>query len=62
MVGATLNSMAYGYDVGVTPLQLALPTRDRERGDAMKPYVVKALIDENKRGDRGDGAAIGSGA
>jgi cell division protein FtsI/penicillin-binding protein 2 len=46
--GATLNSMAYGYEVGVTPLQLAAAYGAIANGGTlMKPYVVKALIDEN---------------
>jgi cell division protein FtsI/penicillin-binding protein 2 len=46
--GATLNSMAYGYEVGVTPLQLAAAYGAIANGGTlMKPYVIKALIDEN---------------
>ena len=46
--GATLNSMAYGYEVGVTPLQLAAAYGAIANGGTlMRPYVIKALIDEN---------------
>jgi cell division protein FtsI (penicillin-binding protein 3) len=46
--GTTLNSMAYGYEVGVTPLQLAAAYSVIANGGIlMKPFVIKALIDEN---------------
>jgi cell division protein FtsI (penicillin-binding protein 3) len=45
--GATLNSMAYGYEVGVTPLQIAAAYGAVANGGVlMKPHVVRALIDE----------------
>lgn len=45
--GTTLNSMAYGYEVGVTPLQIATAYGAVANGGTlMKPYVIKALIDE----------------
>lgn len=44
--GATLNSMAYGYEVGVTPLQIitayAAVAND---GVLMKPFVVREVRD-----------------
>ena len=44
--GATLNSMAYGYEVGVTPLQIvsayAAVAND---GVLMKPYILRDEID-----------------
>jgi len=44
--GATLNSMAYGYEVGVTPLQIvsayAAVAND---GLLMKPYILKRETD-----------------
>lgn len=46
--GTTLNTMAYGYEVGVTPLQLAaaygVVAAD---GVLMKPTVIKRILNEN---------------
>lgn len=46
--GATLNSMAIGYEVGVTPIQIAVAyAAVANNGMLMKPYVVKQEVDEN---------------
>ncbi len=43
--GATLNSMAIGYEVGVTPIQLACAyAAVANRGWLMKPYVVRQVL------------------
>ncbi len=45
--GATLNSMAYGYEVGVTPLQIvAAYAALANGGTLMKPYIFSKEIDE----------------
>ena len=45
--GTTLNSMAFGYEVGVTPLQIAAAyAAVANRGVLMKPYVVREIVDE----------------
>lgn len=47
---ASLNSIAYGYEVGVTPLQIACAYAAVANGGVlMKPYIVKRVIDENGR-------------
>jgi cell division protein FtsI (penicillin-binding protein 3) len=44
--GATLNSMAYGYEVGVTPLQIVSAySAVANGGILMKPYIVRTEID-----------------
>ena len=46
--GTTLNSMAYGYEVGVTAIQLACAYATvANKGVLMKPFIVKKLIDPN---------------
>jgi cell division protein FtsI/penicillin-binding protein 2 len=41
----TLNSMAYGYEVGVTPLQiLCAYAAVANRGTLMKPFVVRSVV------------------
>ncbi len=46
--GTTLNSMAYGYEVGVTPLQIAAAYAAVANGGVlMKPFVVKQIIDQS---------------
>ena len=46
--GTTLNTMAYGYEVGVTPLQLAAAyAAVANNGVLMKPYVVKEVRNEH---------------
>lgn len=46
--GATLNSMAYGYEVGVTPIQiLDAYAAVANKGWLMKPYVVKQVLDDD---------------
>jgi len=43
--GTTLNSMAYGYEVGVTPLQiLAAYGAVANGGTLMKPYIVRSVV------------------
>ena len=43
--GTTLNSMAYGYEVGVTPLQiLCAYATVANKGTLMKPFVVRSVI------------------
>lgn len=43
----TLNSMAYGYEVSVTPLQLVMAYAAIANGGVlMKPYIVKRIISE----------------
>lgn len=43
----TLNSMAFGYEVSVTPLQLAAAYAAIANGGVlMKPYIVKHIINE----------------
>jgi cell division protein FtsI (penicillin-binding protein 3) len=44
--GTTLNSMAYGYEVGVTPLQLVSAYAAVANGGVlMKPFVLKKEVD-----------------
>jgi cell division protein FtsI (penicillin-binding protein 3) len=46
--GTTLNSMAYGYEVGVTPLQIAAAyAAVANNGVLMRPYVVKRIIEQS---------------
>jgi len=43
--GTTLNSMAYGYEVGVTPLQiLSAYAAAANGGTLMKPYIVRSVV------------------
>lgn len=45
--GTTLNVMAYGYEVGVTPIQIACAYAAIANGGVlMKPFVVKSILDE----------------
>lgn len=45
--GTTLNTMAYGYEVGVTPIQIACAyAAVANNGVLMKPFVVRRVIDE----------------
>ncbi len=47
--GTTLNTMAYGYEVGVTPLQLAVAyAAVANKGVMMKPFVVQKVVDEHQ--------------
>jgi cell division protein FtsI (penicillin-binding protein 3) len=44
----TLNTMAYGYEVGVTPIQiLAAYGAVANGGVLLKPYLVKKIVDAN---------------
>ncbi|MBI5473936.1 MAG: PASTA domain-containing protein [Ignavibacteriae bacterium] len=44
----TLNTMAYGYEVGVTPLQLAAAyAAVANGGKLMRPYILKQVLDEH---------------
>jgi cell division protein FtsI/penicillin-binding protein 2 len=46
--GTTLNTMAYGYEVGVTPLQIACAySAVANKGILMKPFVVRQVLDED---------------
>ncbi len=46
--GATLNSIAYGYEVAVTPIQLATSyCAVANGGMLMKPFIVSKEMDEN---------------
>jgi membrane peptidoglycan carboxypeptidase len=45
---ASLNSIAYGYEVGVTPLQIACAYAAVANGGIlMRPYIVRRELDEN---------------
>jgi len=45
--GLTLNTMAYGYEVAATPLQIAAAyAAIANHGVLMKPYIVKQIVDE----------------
>ncbi len=45
--GTTLNSMAYGYEVGVTPIQIAAAYGVlANHGVLMKPFIVKEIRNE----------------
>jgi cell division protein FtsI (penicillin-binding protein 3) len=47
---ASLNSIAYGYEVGVTPLQIACAYAAVANGGVlMKPYIIRRILDENGR-------------
>ncbi len=44
----TLNTMAYGYEVGVTPLQLAAAyCAIANGGSLMKPYILRQILNEH---------------
>jgi cell division protein FtsI (penicillin-binding protein 3) len=46
--GTTLNTMAYGYEVGVTPLQIAAAYGAvANRGGLMKPFIVRRVVNAN---------------
>ena len=46
--GTTLQTMAYGYEVSVTPLQIAMAyAAVANKGVLMKPYVVSAVQDRD---------------
>ncbi len=46
--GTTLNTMAYGYEVGVTPLQIvAAYAAVANKGVLMKPFIVRQVQDEH---------------
>jgi len=48
--GTTLNSMAYGYEVGVTPLQiLTAYAAAANGGTLMKPYIVRSVVAADNR-------------
>jgi cell division protein FtsI (penicillin-binding protein 3) len=45
--GTTLNTMAYGYEVNVTPLQIACAyAAVANKGILMKPFVIRQVMDE----------------
>jgi cell division protein FtsI (penicillin-binding protein 3) len=46
--GTTLNTLSYGYEVGVTPIQIASAyAAVANGGRLMKPFVVKKLLDDD---------------
>jgi membrane peptidoglycan carboxypeptidase len=46
--GATLNSMAIGYEVGVTPMQIiSAYAAVANQGVLMKPFVVRQVMDQH---------------
>ncbi len=46
--GTTLNTMAYGYEVGVTPIQIALAYAAVANGGVlMKPFIIRKATDRN---------------
>ncbi|MFN0157765.1 MAG: penicillin-binding transpeptidase domain-containing protein [Bacteroidota bacterium] len=46
--GTTLNSIAYGYEVGATPLQIAAAyAAVANNGVLMKPFIVGKILDEH---------------
>lgn len=48
--GTTLNTMAYGYEVGVTPLQVASAyAAVANKGNLMRPYIVERELDARGR-------------
>jgi cell division protein FtsI (penicillin-binding protein 3) len=43
--GTTLNTMAYGYEVGVTPLQIAAAyAAVANKGVLMRPFIVRRIV------------------
>ncbi len=45
--GATLNSMAFGYEVGVTPIQIACAyAAVANNGTLMKPFIIRQILDD----------------
>jgi cell division protein FtsI (penicillin-binding protein 3) len=47
--GTTLRTMAYGYEVGITPIQLvAAYAVVANKGVLMKPFVVRRVVDGNQ--------------
>jgi cell division protein FtsI (penicillin-binding protein 3) len=48
--GTTLNTMSYGYEVGVTPIQIAAAYAAlANKGVLMRPYIVDRLLDAQGR-------------
>jgi cell division protein FtsI/penicillin-binding protein 2 len=46
----TLNTMAYGYEVGVTPLQLLVAYGAVANGGVLlKPYIMEKIVDPNDK-------------
>ncbi len=47
--GTTLNTLAYGYEVGATPIQIASAYAAlANKGILMKPFVIKQVVDEHQ--------------
>ncbi len=45
--GTTLNSMAFGYEVGVTPVQIACAyAAVANHGVLMRPYIIRQTLDD----------------
>lgn len=45
--GATLHSLAFGYEVGVTPIQIAAAyAAVANGGTLMKPFVIRQILDQ----------------
>jgi cell division protein FtsI (penicillin-binding protein 3) len=45
--GTTLNSMAFGYEVGVTPIQIACAyAAVANHGVLMRPFVIRRVVDD----------------
>ncbi len=45
--GTTLNSMSFGYEVGVTPIQIACAyAAVANNGILMKPYIIRQILDD----------------
>jgi cell division protein FtsI/penicillin-binding protein 2 len=54
--GTTLQAMSYGYEIAVTPLQMACAyAAVANHGILMKPYVVAEVMDQNGRTVRSNG-------